>query len=75
VTYATSDARPTPILAKRFFSPFSPVYKEIKDEYANLGIGQTSSGGMRGMAALEGIVAAVEVRSLRKLVCHSHQRY
>jgi len=52
---------PTPLLAKRFFVPFQSVTKELREEPSKLGIGQTSSGGTRGMAALEGLVAAVEV--------------
>ena len=34
------------------------------DEPGKYGIGQTISGGSKGMAALEGLVAAVEVRQL-----------
>jgi hypothetical protein len=61
VTYGTTDTRPTPLLAKRFFVPFQAVTKELREQPSNLGIGQTSSGGSGGMAALEGLVAAVEV--------------
>jgi hypothetical protein len=62
VTYGTADTRPTPLLAKRFFVPFqTQVTKELCEQTKNLGIGLTSSGGNRGMAALEGLVAAVEV--------------
>ncbi len=65
VTYGTADTRPTPLLAKRFFVPFqSQVTKELCEQASNLGIGQTSSGGNRGMAALEGLVAAIEVSHL-----------
>jgi hypothetical protein len=61
ITYATADARPTPILVKRHFSALLPaVFKELNEEPARLGIGQTSSG-TNGMAALEGLIAAVEV--------------
>lgn len=35
----------------------------MKEDPAKLGVGHTSSGGTRGMAALEGLVAAIEVRS------------
>jgi mediator of RNA polymerase II transcription subunit 25 len=35
----------------------------MREDSAKLGIGQTNSGGIRGMAALEGLVAAIEVRS------------
>ena len=35
----------------------------MREDPAKLGVGHTSSGGTRGMAALEGLVAAIEVRS------------
>jgi hypothetical protein len=63
VTYTTADARPTPILAKRFFSAWLPVFKELS-EPAKLGIGHNAiSSGITAMSALEGLVAAVEVLS------------
>lgn len=72
VTYGLSDTRPTPLLTKRFFVPLQTVHKEIREQASNLGIGQTSSGGGRGMAALEGLVAAVEVgRLVLKHICLS----
>lgn len=61
ITYSTSDARPSPLLSKRFFAELQNVTKELRDEPGRLGIGQTTSGGARGMAALEGLVAAIEV--------------
>ena len=62
VTYGTADTRPTPLLAKRFFVPFQTQFtKELCEQAKNLGIGLTSSGGSGGMAALEGLVTAVEV--------------
>ncbi|GLB37118.1 hypothetical protein LshimejAT787_0401690 [Lyophyllum shimeji] len=61
VTYAMADTLPSPILCKRFFTDFQLVTKEMKDAPMNLGIGTTNSGGSRGMAALEGLVAAIEV--------------
>ena len=44
------------------------------DESGKYGIGQTGSGGSRGMAALEGLVAAVEVRQLHSIpqIYYSH---
>ena len=62
VTYATADAQPSPLLTRRYFTDLPVVRKEYEDDPGKLGIGQTSSGGSRGMAALEGLVAAVEVR-------------
>lgn len=64
VTYAIADTRPTPLLEKRFFVPVQPLTKELREEPSKLGIGQTGSGGSRGMAALEGLVAAIEVGRL-----------
>lgn len=61
MTYATADTRPTPLLAKRFFVSVQSATKELREDSSKLGIGQTGSGGSRGMAALEGLVAAVEV--------------
>jgi len=37
------------------------VFREIFEEPMHFGIGMTNSGGARGMAALEGLVAALEV--------------
>ncbi|KAH8119381.1 hypothetical protein DFH11DRAFT_1540206 [Phellopilus nigrolimitatus] len=60
VTYATADCRPTPLLAKRYFSGPQYVWKELREESSKLGIGRTGSGGKMGMAALEGYAAALE---------------
>jgi hypothetical protein len=67
VTYAPADTRPRPLLAKCFFVPLQSIMKELHEEPGKLGIGQTASGGSRGMAALEGLVAAVEVGGLAAL--------
>jgi hypothetical protein len=64
IGYATSDTRPSPLLSKRFFAPVVATAKEMKEEAAKLGIGQTGCGDGNGMAALEGLVAAIEVRFL-----------
>ena len=64
VNYATADTRPTPILRKVYFSPPQRVLQTLREMPQELGIGQTGSGGGQGMAALEGLVAALEV-SLR----------
>ena len=56
---------PTPVLAKLFFSPPANMMKDMREEPHKLGIGQTGSGGGYGMAALEGLVAAIEVRAAR----------
>lgn len=61
VTYATASTVPSPVLCKRFFTDFPVVMKEMREDPTRLGIGQTNSGGSRGMAALEGLVAAIEL--------------
>ncbi|KAL4066797.1 hypothetical protein J3A83DRAFT_4190032 [Scleroderma citrinum] len=61
VTYGAANTRPSPLLAKRFFSPLSLVTKELREEPSKLGIGQTNCGGSRGLSALEGLVAAIEL--------------
>lgn len=61
MTYGTADTRPRPLLSKRFFVPLSVVTRELREEPSKLGIGQTNSGSGRGMSALEGLVAAIEV--------------
>ena len=67
MTYATADTRPTPLLAKRFFVPVQSITKELREEPGNLGIGHTGSESSRGMAALEGLVAAIEVGQMSTL--------
>ena len=62
VAYGAADTRPQPLLSKRFFAPLSLVTRELRDEPSKLGIGQTNSGSGRGLSALEGLVAAIEVR-------------
>jgi hypothetical protein len=52
---------PSPILCKRFFTENTMVFREIFEEPMHFGIGMSNSGGVRGMAALEGLVAALEV--------------
>ncbi|KAI6042458.1 hypothetical protein EDC04DRAFT_2658214 [Pisolithus marmoratus] len=61
VAYGAADTRPSPLVSKIFFSPLSHVTKELRDDPAKFGIGQTSCGGTRGLSALEGLVAAIEL--------------
>ncbi|KAF8170110.1 hypothetical protein BJ912DRAFT_1066819 [Pholiota molesta] len=77
VSYGTGDTVPSPILAKRFFVDFKHVIKDMTEDIARLGVGTTSSGGGRGMAALDGLVAALELfdilqgsQGVRAPVCH-----
>ncbi|KAI0695510.1 hypothetical protein C8T65DRAFT_729899 [Cerioporus squamosus] len=61
VGYGTADTRPTPILNKVFFNPPPQLLVKMREHPQELGIGQTGSGGGYGMAALEGLVAALEM--------------
>ena len=60
VSYGTADTLPSPLICKRFFADYPIVAKELKDAL-NFGLGQINSGGTRGMSALEGLVATLEV--------------
>ncbi|KAI9059830.1 hypothetical protein FKP32DRAFT_1679522 [Trametes sanguinea] len=76
VSYGTADTMPTPVLAKTFFSPPQTMIKDMREEPHKLGIGQTDCGGGYGMAALEGLVAAIELFDTLKssvetaMTCH-----
>ncbi|EKM57894.1 uncharacterized protein PHACADRAFT_251806, partial [Phanerochaete carnosa HHB-10118-sp] len=59
VCYASSSTRPSPLLAKTYFTSLQNLFK-AKDP-STCGAGQTSRGGGRGMAVLEGLVAAIEL--------------
>ncbi|KAI0353703.1 hypothetical protein OH77DRAFT_1426950 [Trametes cingulata] len=61
VSYATAETRPTPILSRQFFGRPNVMMKEMREEPHRHGIGQTGDGGGYGMAALEGLVAAIEL--------------
>lgn len=61
VCYGTADSIPSPLLCKKYFSDPKQVIQQMKENTGRLGIGRTNSGGSRGMAALEGFVAALEV--------------
>ncbi|KAF8558098.1 hypothetical protein OG21DRAFT_1481638 [Imleria badia] len=61
VTYGAADTRPLPLLSKRYFAPLSQVTKELCEDPSKFGIGQTNSGSGRGLSALEGLVAAIEL--------------
>jgi mediator of RNA polymerase II transcription subunit 25 len=68
ITYATADTLPSPVISKCFYAELRLVIKAMSEQYSELGIGQTASGGSRGMSALEGLVAALEVRPPTPLV-------
>jgi mediator of RNA polymerase II transcription subunit 25 len=59
VTYGAADTYPSPLLSKCFFLSPNFVIKELREDPRKLGIG--SANGVRGLSALEGMVAAIEV--------------
>lgn len=61
MSYGTADTRPTPLIVKRFFAPLGLVMNDLREKPGTLGFVQTGNGGGMGMAALEGLVAAIEV--------------
>ncbi|KAH7884579.1 hypothetical protein F5I97DRAFT_1929424 [Phlebopus sp. FC_14] len=61
VTYGAADTQPSALLSKRFFAHLPLVMKELRENPSKLGIGQSNSGGGRGLCALEGLVAAIEL--------------
>ncbi len=60
VTYAASSVRPSPLVTKQFFAE-PHVLRDLQLEPYKLGIGQHPAAS-HGLAALEGFVAAIEVR-------------
>ncbi|KAH9481517.1 hypothetical protein JR316_0006044 [Psilocybe cubensis] len=61
VSYGPSDTAPSPILCKRFFSDRPAFFKEMMEDVSHFGIGLTNSGGGKGMAALDGFAATLEL--------------
>ncbi|KIL67451.1 hypothetical protein M378DRAFT_159270 [Amanita muscaria Koide BX008] len=61
VTYGLADMLQSPILCKRFFVDHLTVFKEMTESPGKLAFGQANTGGDKGMAALEGHVAALEL--------------
>jgi hypothetical protein len=72
IIYGTAEERPSPLIAKRFFSPVGTVMKELRETPSALGLGRTGNGGGVGMAALEGLIAAIEVLSFAAALSMSH---
>lgn len=64
ITYGTADTRPSPVLCTRFFVNPVAISKEMKETPFSLGVGVASQG-ERGMAALEGYAATIEVCGLQ----------
>jgi hypothetical protein len=62
VSYGPPDTVPSPILCKRFFTETPLLFKEmVSEDPSPLGVGMTDSGAGRGMAALDGLIVALEV--------------
>ncbi|KAJ3562709.1 hypothetical protein NP233_g9408 [Leucocoprinus birnbaumii] len=64
VTYGTADTQPSPIVRSTFFTELRNIFQDIKDDSRRLGIGQTDSGGGKGMAALEGFASVLDMFDL-----------
>ncbi|KAF9565425.1 hypothetical protein CPC08DRAFT_759610 [Agrocybe pediades] len=60
VSYGAADHIPSPIITKRYFTDMQTFAKELPD-FSRLGLGTTNAGGSRGMAALDGFVATLEL--------------
>ncbi|KAI0316406.1 hypothetical protein OF83DRAFT_1284144 [Amylostereum chailletii] len=60
ITYGTADTRPSPVLCTRFFVNPVAISKEMRETPFALGVGVASQG-ERGMAALEGYAATIEM--------------
>jgi len=71
VSYGPPDTVPSPILCKRFFTETPFLFKEmVSEDPTSLGVGVTDSGAGRGMAALDGLIAALEVLQFKKFYPH-----
>ncbi|CCM04681.1 uncharacterized protein FIBRA_06867 [Fibroporia radiculosa] len=67
VSYGSAETRPTPLIGKVFFNNAQTVLNDMRNDPSKVGIGRTGSGESGGLAALEGLVAAIELfESLRE---------
>ncbi|KAH9838797.1 uncharacterized protein C8Q71DRAFT_856717 [Rhodofomes roseus] len=66
VAYGPAETRPTPLLGKLFFGNPQAILKELREEPMKMGLGLTGSGDSTGMAALEGLAAAIELFDMLK---------
>lgn len=62
MSYGAADTAPSPILCKRFFSDRPAFFKEMMEDVSHFGVGLINSGRGKGMAALDGFAATLEVR-------------
>jgi hypothetical protein len=57
-------------LCKRFFTETPLIFREmVSEDPTGLGVGVTDSGAGRGMAALDGLIAALEVPGVLLFYC------
>lgn len=61
VAYGRSDTLPSPILCKRYFDSLNELKPRFPHGLVAFGVSNLSAGGSQGMAALDGLVAALEV--------------
>ncbi|KDQ15787.1 hypothetical protein BOTBODRAFT_272763 [Botryobasidium botryosum FD-172 SS1] len=66
VTYGKADERPSPVLAKHFFTAPDNLMAELKKpaSESKLSLGKTGNAGRHGMAVLEGLITALEMFDL-----------
>ncbi|TFK66292.1 hypothetical protein BDN72DRAFT_844507 [Pluteus cervinus] len=74
IAYATADTVPSPLVCKKYFSDIKSVSHHMKESPFRLGLGRCNSGGSRGMAALEGFVAAIELFDVLSRACDAPAR-
>jgi len=63
ISYGAADTVPSPIICRHFFNESSAVLLTIREDFTRFGLMHPASTGKRGMAALDGLVASLEVRS------------
>ncbi|KAI0346315.1 hypothetical protein BDW22DRAFT_742100 [Trametopsis cervina] len=71
VCYAPQATQPTPLLSRTFFGSPPVILKDITVEGGPHGLGHTSTGGGKGMAVLEGLVAVLELFDVLKETTHT----
>ncbi|KAF5327247.1 hypothetical protein D9619_004586 [Psilocybe cf. subviscida] len=61
VAYGRSDTLPSPILCRRYFDSVPELAAKFPHGLMAFGVGTLSAGGSQGMAALDGLVAGLEL--------------
>ncbi|KAK7678535.1 hypothetical protein QCA50_018407 [Cerrena zonata] len=66
VCYGPAGNRPQPVLETQYFMDPKLLIQHLKDDPSKYGIGQTGNGGDNGLAALEALVATIELFDILK---------